>query len=51
MSHEETVQPTRNGHHAADVVNGPDPEVVPKAERRRFTAEYKLCTLTDVNIR
>jgi len=42
MSHETIVQPSRNGQPAADVIKTPDPEVVPKAERRRFSAEYKL---------
>ena len=37
MSHNETPQPqSGNGQ-----VSTPDPEVVPKAERRRFSAEYK----------
>jgi len=49
MSHEETVQPSRNGHHAADVAKTPDPEVVPKAERRRFAAEYKLRILAEAD--
>ena len=38
MSHETIVQPSRNGQPATDVVKMPDPEVVPKAERRRFSA-------------
>ena len=38
MSHNETSQPpSGNGQ----VSTRPDPEVVPKAERRRFSAEYK----------
>mgnify|MGYP001597949292 CR=1 FL=1 len=38
MSHNETPQPqSGNGQ----VSSRPDPEVVPKAERRRFSAEYK----------
>jgi transposase-like protein len=49
MSHEETVQPSRNGHQAAAVAKAPDPEVVPKAERRRFAAEYKLRILTEAD--
>ena len=49
MSHEQIVQSSRNGPHAADVVNTPDPEVVPKAERRRFTAEYKLRILVEAD--
>ena len=43
------VQPSRNGQQAADVVKTPDPEVVPKAERRRFSAEYKLRILAEAD--
>ena len=49
MSDEKTVSPSRNGRQAADVASTPDPEVVPKAERRRFTAEYKLRILTEAD--
>lgn len=49
MSHEPIVQSSRNGQHAADVVKTPDPEVVPKAERRRFSAEYKLRILAEAD--
>jgi transposase-like protein len=49
MSHKPIVQPSRNGQHAADVAGTPDPEVVPKAERRRFTAEYKLRILAEAD--
>ena len=49
MSHETTVQPSRNGQQAADVIKTPDPEVVPKAERRRFGAEYKLRILAEAD--
>lgn len=42
MSQETIVQPSRNGQQAAAAVKLADPEVVPKAERRRFNAEYKL---------
>ena len=49
MSHEKSVQPSRNGRQSADVARTPDPEVVPKAERRRFTAEYKLRILTEAD--
>ena len=38
MSHNEASQP-ESGNGRVNVV--PDPEVVPKAERRRFSAEYK----------
>ena len=33
----------------ASVVNAPDPEVVPKAKRRRFSAEYKLRILREAD--
>ena len=49
MSHETTIQPSRNGQQAADVIKTPDPEVVPKAERRRFSAEYKLRILAEAD--
>ena len=49
MSHETTVQPSRNGRQAADVIRTPDPEVVPKAERRRLSAEYKLRILAEAD--
>ncbi len=49
MSHQPIVQASRNGQHAADVACTPDPEVVPKAERRRFTAEYKLRILAEAD--
>ena len=49
MSHETTIQPSRNGQQAADVIKTPDPEVVPKAERRRFSAEYKLRILVEAD--
>ena len=49
MSHEPIVQSNRNGQHAAEMVSTPDPEVVPKAERRRFTAEYKQRILAEAD--
>ena len=49
MSHETIVQPSRNGQPATDVVKMPDPEVVPKTERRRFSAEYKLRILAEAD--
>ena len=49
LSHETTVQPSRNSQQAADVSKTPDPEVVPKAERRRFSAEYKLRILAEAD--
>jgi transposase len=49
MSHESIVQSNRNGQHTADVVSPPAPKVVPKAKRRRFTAEYKLRILAEAD--
>lgn len=49
MSHEESGQSNRNGRQAADVGSTVDPEVVPKAERRRFTPEYKLQILAEAD--
>jgi hypothetical protein len=39
--HEAIVQSNRNDQHAADVISALNPEVVPKAERRRLSAQYK----------
>ena len=44
MSHEQTKSTTRNG---ADPAVQPDPEVVPKAKRRTYSAEYKLRILEE----
>jgi hypothetical protein len=33
MSHDETIQPSRNVRQAADVVSTPDPEAVPAFAR------------------
>ena len=49
MSHETIVQPSRNGQHATAVVKRPDPAVVPKAEWRKVTAEYKLRILAEAD--
>jgi transposase len=49
MSHDETVHSSGNDRRAADGASRPDPEVVPQAERRRFTAEYKLRVLTEAD--
>ncbi len=49
MSHDDTVQSSRNGRQAVNVASTADPEVVPKAERRRFTAEYKLRILSEAD--
>ena len=50
MSHNGIVRNELNGGAAADVnVDTPDPEVVAKAERRRFTAEYKLRVLAEAD--
>jgi transposase len=50
MSHNEIVHDELNGRPAVDAsVDTPDPEVVAKAERRRFTAEYKLRVLAEAD--
>ena len=49
MSHEQVVQPCCNGQHAANAVFMSNLEVVPKAERRRFAAEYKLRILAEAD--
>jgi transposase-like protein len=47
MSHDESVHPGSNGHQAGGTASAPDPEVVPKARRRQFTADYKLRILSE----
>ena len=48
MSHDEAPQPpSGNGQ----VSTRPDPEVVPQAERRRFSAEYKQHILQEAEAR
>ena len=52
MSHQETVPPEQQQEQQQ--ANGleariPDPEVVPKAKRRQFTAKYKLRMLEEVD--
>jgi transposase-like protein len=43
MSHEQTTAEQRQGQQQRDLATRiPDPEVVPKAKRRQFSAEYKL---------
>ena len=49
MSHDETVRPNLNGHQQAEAPTQPDPEVVPKAERRRYPIEYKLRILAQAD--
>lgn len=49
MSHDETVRPNLNGHPQAEAPTQPDPEVVPKAERRRYPTEYKLHILAQAD--
>ena len=52
MSHDEMVRPSLNGRDAArqaDPISKPDPEVVPKAERRKFSAAYKLGILAEAD--
>jgi transposase len=50
MSHDETVRLNLNGRQAADTTGQRDPEVVPKAERRRYTTEYKLRILAEADV-
>ena len=50
MSHQETVPPEKEQErqHTDDLAAGvPDPEVVPQAKRRQFTAKYKLRILEE----
>jgi transposase len=47
MSDQESVRPGFNGQQAAEPTPAPDPEVVPKARRRTFSAEYKLRILAE----
>jgi transposase-like protein len=52
MSHQETVPPEQQQkqQQANDLkARVPDPEVVPKAKRRQFTAKYKLRVLEQVD--
>lgn len=44
--HQPNIQPNRNGQLEAEV---PDPEVVPQAKRRQFSAKYKLRILTEAD--
>ena len=44
--HQPNIQPNRNGQLEAEV---PDPEVVPRAKRRQFSAKYKLRILTEAD--
>jgi transposase len=46
MSHSQVVTDSNNGHASLNV---PDPEVVVKAQRRRFTAEYKQRILQEAD--
>ena len=52
MSHQETVPPDQQQkRQQADDLEArlPDPEVVPKAKRRQFTAKYKLRVLEEAD--
>jgi transposase len=50
MSHESSRRPGSNGTHAqAAELTPPDPQVIPKAERRRFSAEYKQRILAEAD--
>ena len=44
--HQPNIQPNRNCQLEAEV---PDPEVVPRAKRRQFSAKYKLRILTEAD--
>jgi len=44
--HQSNIQPNQNGQLEAEV---PDPEVVPRAKRRQFSAKYKLRILTEAD--
>lgn len=46
MSHSEPTENEADGEGQAEV---PEPEVVPRAKRRRFTAEYKLRILDEAD--
>ena len=52
MSHQETVPPEQQQEQqqATELdARVPDPEVVPKAKRRQFTAKYKLRILEEAD--
>lgn len=50
MSHQESVPPGQQRQPGQDLdARMPDPEVVPKAQRRQFTAEYKLRILEEAD--
>jgi transposase len=50
MSHETKRSPGSNGTHTqTDALTPPDPQVVPKAERRRFSVEYKQRILAEAD--
>jgi len=50
MSHPETVPPEQQQQQANGLeAQIPDPEVVPKAKRRQFSAKYKLCILEEAD--
>ena len=44
--HQPNIRPNRNGQSETEV---PDPEVVPRAKRRQFSARYKLQILEEVD--
>jgi len=50
MSHDSVTRPGTNGNQATAQSGGkPDPEVVAKAKRRKFSAEYKQLILDEVD--
>lgn len=49
MSSDESTRPGQRPPLASETVSAPDPEVVPRAERRKFSAEYKLRVLAEAD--
>lgn len=49
MSDHESIHSGSNGQQAAERASALNPEVVPKARRRTFTAEYKLRILAEAD--
>jgi transposase len=49
MSREESVHPNLNGRLVAETSGQPNPEVVPKAERRKYPVAYKLRILAEAD--
>ena len=49
MSHPKTEPPPQQQQQPDTTIQAPDPEVVPKAKRRQYTAEYKLRILEEAD--